>query len=169
MKPAAIAFVALLASCTRTPLSGDLQVTNAWAQPVTGDGRSAAVYMTIIAKCPQNDTLQSLAAPSPLQASLHSARVVDNALKMTPVRSIAIPCGKPVLLKPMDRHVMIVGLQKPAAIGDRLPVTLHFTNAGDVPVTAEVTSLAVLENVDPMHMHGAHSSGTMQMDHMTMH
>lgn len=170
MKPAAIALAALLASCANGSTARDVQVTNIWAQPVTADGRSAAVYMTIVAQCSQEDVLQSIAASAPQKASLHSSRAVDNVLRMTPVASVPIPCGQAVSLKPMDRHVMVVGLQKPVGIGDRLSLTLHFKNAGDVPVEAEITSLAVLDNVDPMHMHAGHgASGAMAMDHMNMH
>lgn len=169
MRFPAIALVTLLASCGSGPAASDIQVTNIWAQPVTEDGRSAAVYMQIAATCTDGDVLQSIAAPAPQKASLHRSSKVDDTLKMAAVTSIPIPCGTPVALKPMDRHVMVMGLQKPVGIGDRLPLTLHFEHAGDVPVTAEVTSLAVLENVDPMHMHKGHGSGAMAMDHMNMH
>lgn len=46
-------------------------------------------------------------------------------------------------------------------VGDRIALTLRFKHAGEVPVTAEITSLGALENVDPMGMrrHSKHMPG----------
>lgn len=168
MKPLTIGLAILLASCG-APRRSVIKVTDVWAQPLTTAGKSAAVYATIMATCTGQDVLQSVRVPAPEEASLHTSTVVDDVLQMSPLRSVAIPCGKLVQFKPMAEHIMITGIRKPLGIGDRLPVILHFEGA-DVSVEAEVTTLAVLENVDPMHMHRKRArAGMTNMDHMSMH
>lgn len=157
----------LLVSCTARE-AGEVSVTNAWAQPFDKTGSSAAVYMTITVTCAVPDKLLSARARAPQQASLHASRVADNALSMTPVRSIALPCGEQVPLKPMGHHVFVTGIGKPLGIGDRIPLTLSFERAGEVEVTADVTTMAMMEDVDPMHMHGGTTKAG-GMDHMHMH
>lgn len=166
MKAWILPFTMILASCGsgRAPTA---QVANIWAQPVDDAGTSAAVYMTINEACSGSDTLRSVRTKKPQQASLHASSVVDNALHMAPLASIPIRCGTSIPLKPMGAHVMLTGIPKKLGIGDRLPLTLMFEKAGDVDVVAEVTTLAVLENVDPMHMHGR--SGGKGMPGMHMH
>lgn len=147
-----------------------MQVGGLWAQPITVAGTSAAVYMTISANCSSADVLQSVEAAAPQQASLHVSKIADGALDMTPLKSIPIPCDKPTPLKPMGMHVMVTNIQKPVGIGDQIPLTLHFERAGAIPVQAEITSMAVLEDVDPMNMNKHHSMpGGMKMDHMNGH
>lgn len=156
---------AALCSCTSNP-PADVRVTDLWAQPVNASGSAVAVYMTIVDGCSRPETLRAVAAKPPQQASLHTSRVVDNALAMARLDTIPVACGTPVRLKPMGMHVMVTGLQKPAGIGDRLPLTLTFDRSGDVNVVAEITTLAVLENVDPMHMHMKAGSKGMAGMHM---
>lgn len=148
---------------TETAAAKPIEVTRLWAQPISGDGKSAAVYMTISAACPTQDVLQSVEAPAPQMASLHASSAVDGVLKMDPVKSMPIACGKENLMRPMGMHVMLMGIHKPIGIGTQLPLTLHFEHAGAIPVQAEVTSMAELENVDPMHM--KHAAGGTKMDH----
>jgi copper(I)-binding protein len=145
-----------------------IEVTRVWAQPVTAAANSAAVYISLTANCTRDDVLQSAEAVAPLKASFHASSVVDNALHMEPVPSVPILCGKPNELKPMGTHVMVTGLTGHAGIGTVIPLTLKFRDAGAVPVQAEITSMAVLENVDPMGMNKHHAKGGMKMDHGKM-
>ena len=46
--------------------------------------------------------------------------------------------GETVEFKPRSLHVMFIKLLKDMKIGDTQEVTLHFKNAGDVKITAEV-------------------------------
>lgn len=148
---------------TKTP---GVQIGALWAQPITLARTSAAVYMTISPDCSSEDVLQSVEAAAPQKASLHMSGIANGALNMTPLKSISIVCDKPTSLKPMGMHVMVTNIQKPVGIGDLIPLTLHFERAGKIPVQAEITSMAVLEDVDPMNMNKHHSMpGGMKMDH----
>ncbi|SFP86264.1 copper chaperone PCu(A)C [Sphingomonas rubra] len=166
VKLAAMAPAVLLAACAAAP-STQVTVTNAWAQPLDASGTVVALYMTVTPRCSGSEAIRSVSAAPPLTASLHQSSIADNALKMTPLSSVETPCGKPTLLKPMGQHVMVSGLPRPVSIGSTIPVTLTFRDGAAVNVTAEVTTMAALANVDPMNMHG--HAGHMKMDGMSMH
>lgn len=163
MKAFLVIGAVVLCSCGSRP--ADIRVTDVWAQPVNASGTAVAVYMTITDRCSRPEALEYVDAGSPHKSSFHASRIVDNALSMTPLQSVPINCDKPTLLKPMGTHVMITGIRKPPQIGDHLPLTLTFDQSGDVNIVAEVTTLAVLENVDPMHMHMKPGHAGMQAMH----
>lgn len=168
MKSLLIGPMLLLAACgTKPPAS--MAVSSLVAQPLNAARTSVAVYMTVTPTCSAPDVLEGVTTQSPATASLVATSDVDVKLVVTPVTSIAIDCTKPTVLKPMASHVLVSGLARPAAIGDKIPLTLRFKNAGNVAVTAEISSLAVLENVDPMNMrkHHQHMPG-MDMNGMNM-
>lgn len=147
----------------------DVKVANAWAQPVSADRRSAAVYMTILPTCSKSMNLMSVETSAPQKASLHSSSAKDGVLKMKSLQSIPLSCGEPTSLKPMGDHIMVTGIRAPIGIGDHIRVVLHLDRAKAVTVDAEVTTLAVLDDVDPMHMHSHRpEAGGMSMDHMKM-
>lgn len=155
------------ATAAAKPKAG-IEVTRVWAQPVTAAANSAAVYVSLAANCAKDDVLQSVEAAAPMKASFHASSIVDNALHMEAIPSVPILCGKPNELKPMGTHIMVTGLTGRAGIGTVIPLSLKFRDAGAVPVQAEITSMAVLENVDPMGMHKHDAKGGMKMDHGKM-
>ncbi len=166
MRHAVFPFALCLTACgsasAPAPAPQRIALTNLWAQPMTAAADSAAIYMTVTATCPGDDVLEGVSAAAPLKASLHDSAAVDGALQMKPVASIPVACGKPVTLKPMGQHIMLTGIGQRLGIGTKLPLTLRFRTAGEVPATAEITSMAVLEDVNPMHKHMDHSGGAMK-------
>lgn len=152
----------MLASCSTRP-AAEVTVSDLWAQPVDSTGTSAAVYMTIADRCSSPQALRSVTARFPYKASLHRSTVTNNALTMTSLSLVPVSCTGSTFLKPMGMHVMVTGLQR-LRIGDSVPLTLRFNRSGELNVVAEVTTLAVLKDVDPMHMHGG--SGSMKGMHM---
>lgn len=77
--------------------------------------------------------------PSDVAAAveLHETRVQDNVMRMQPVPQILIPAGGQVELKRGGLHVMMMGLKRNLAVGDRFAATLQFQRAG--ALTVEVT------------------------------
>jgi copper(I)-binding protein len=51
---------------------------------------------------------------------------------------IEIPAQDQVELKPGGYHVMLIGLLRDLAVGDRFTVTLNFEKCSDLTVEAEV-------------------------------
>jgi copper(I)-binding protein len=59
-------------------------------------------------------------------------------MAMHPVEKIDLPAGGTVELKTGGYHVMLIDLTGDLMAGDEVEVTLHFDQAPDVVVTAEV-------------------------------
>jgi copper(I)-binding protein len=59
-------------------------------------------------------------------------------MTMRPVEKVEIPAESTVKLEPGGLHVMLLDLQKDLVAGDTVEVTLTFSGAGEVTVTAEV-------------------------------
>ena len=62
----------------------------------------------------------------------------SGTMTMRPVESIKLPKGTKVELKPGGYHIMLLELVKPLEVGDKIELTLTFTEAGEKTVTAEV-------------------------------
>jgi copper(I)-binding protein len=63
-----------------------------------------------------------------------------DVMKMREVQSFGIPAGQRLTLRPGGQHLMIVGLKKPLAIDERIPLTLRFERAGEIQVELRVQS-----------------------------
>lgn len=57
---------------------------------------------------------------------------------MRPVDMIEVPAGKKVELAPGGYHVMVMDLRSDLSVGDSIPITLTFKNAGEIRATAQV-------------------------------
>jgi copper(I)-binding protein len=62
-------------------------------------------------------------------------------MKMRPAVSPEIPPGKEVRLEPGGMHIMLMQLRQPLREGESIPITLIFEEAGEITVTAPITSL----------------------------
>jgi copper(I)-binding protein len=53
----------------------------------------------------------------------------------------AIPAGGTLQLAPGGKHVMLIGLTAPLAVGDTVALTLTFTHAGEMAIQAPVVEI----------------------------
>jgi copper(I)-binding protein len=130
---------------TETPASGvgaeeTIRIVDPWARPATMmEGKSvSAVYMVIRNEGGQADRLIRAESDVAETVELHETKMEGGTMKMEPVQAIDIPPGGQVELKPGGLHVMLIGLKRELAVGDRLTVTLYFEQAGVVTLEAEV-------------------------------
>jgi copper(I)-binding protein len=56
------------------------------------------------------------------------------------VQNFEIPAGQRLTLRPGAQHLMIIGLKKPLALDERIPLTLRFERAGEIRVELRVQS-----------------------------
>ncbi len=54
---------------------------------------------------------------------------------------LEVPGRERLILKPKGSHLLFVGIARPLAKGDRVPLTLRFERAGEVPMELEVQGL----------------------------
>lgn len=119
---------------------GGIDVTDAWARPTIGQGRSTAAYLTITNKGDQDDVLQAARSDQAKSVELHQTMMTaDGVMQMRPVEGgVAIAAGAALELAPGGTHVMIMGLDEALAEGDALKLTLDFAKAGPVEIVVPV-------------------------------
>jgi periplasmic copper chaperone A len=71
-------------------------------------------------------------------AELHTVEMKAGVMDMHPVTVIDVPATGQVELKPGSFHIMLIGMKKDFAVGDKLDLKLTFASAGMVEVVAEV-------------------------------
>ena len=110
--------------------------------PTTVAGRTE-IHETVLAEDSGSDTSMGGSDMSTTTAMGGSDTSTTTAMgsgtmTMRPVESIKLPKGTKVELKPGGYHIMLLELVKPLEVGDKIELTLTFTEAGEKTVTAEV-------------------------------
>jgi copper(I)-binding protein len=82
---------------------------------------------------------------------IHTTFRDGDVMRMRPVAAIEVPAKGAVTLAPGGMHVMLMGLTKPLAIGEAVPLTLTFERAGAVTVQAMVQAAGAMGAGMPMH------------------
>ena len=69
---------------------------------------------------------------------VHRTVMEGDVMRMQPVEYVEIGAGAQVELKPGDYHIMLIGMRRDLAVGDRFSVTLLFDTSPAQTVEAEV-------------------------------
>ena len=102
--------------------AADVTVSEAWvrgtvpAQPATG------AFMKVTSA--QDAKIVAASSPAAKLVEVHEMTMKDNVMQMRAVEALALPAGQTVELKPGGYHVMLIGLVKPLAKGEKVPITL---------------------------------------------
>lgn len=100
--------------------------------------KAGAGFMMIKNTGDTDDTLLEVRAEFP-KVQIHTTEEQDGVARMIHIDTLTIPAGETVELAPGGYHIMFMGLSEPLQDGDEIPATLVFENAGEVPITFNVT------------------------------
>jgi hypothetical protein len=149
--------VAIVTACGAAPTPAAQQASEPEATMTASDlsaratTENGAVYMTLTNKGSSDDALISAKTDVAKTVELHETTMGEgDMMQMKPVVSIPVPAGGSVKLEPGGLHVMLIGLQKKLATGDKISLTLNFEKAPPLTVEAEVK-----EGVMPGHHESA--------------
>lgn len=145
--------LAALAGCAAASGSADpgmVRVRSARIE-LPPDPSVAALRFVVENGTGEADRLVKVASPAARSVSVHRSRVNASGLaEMDPVASVPIAARSSVRFRPGGLHVMLTGISRPLALGDRVPVTLTFERAPSVTVRALVVAAGSLVE----HEHG---------------
>jgi copper(I)-binding protein len=114
---------------------GDLQIIHANIPAPMGSAQVAAGYMGIANDGDHPDRLVGVEAGFAARALLHTTTFsADGVATMSHVEALDIPAQDTVVLEPGGYHIMLMGLTRPLTVGERLPATLIFEQAGRVEI-----------------------------------
>ncbi len=139
---AATTLAAATAAAAHAFEAGTLTVNHPWARATPPGAPSAAVYFTITSGADADRLVgvsvdETVAAHASLHRTVHEN---DNA-RMEPVDAAPVSADQPLVFEPGGYHVMLTGLKKTLAEGDRFPLTLEFAEHGSVDVEVAVEPL----------------------------
>jgi periplasmic copper chaperone A len=122
-----------------------LRVTGAYASVTRPTAPTGAVYMTIENPGPADDRLLSVSASVAEKAMLHTSQMsADGMMQMLDLTDgLVIPAQGSAAFAPGADHIMMVGLTRALADGDRFTLDLTFETAGKVVVIVTVGDAAV--------------------------
>lgn len=101
-----------------------------------GQGGTGAGFMQL--RSAAGDRLIAASSPAARRVELHTHIRDGEVMRMREVAAIELPANTAVTLAPGGLHLMLIGLARPIAAGETLPVTLRFERAGEVEVSLAV-------------------------------
>jgi len=116
----------------------DIRVSDAWLRALPAVSRVNSAYLEIHNGGERDDRLLAVRSPLAEAVTIHRSVQIDNAYRMQPVEALPIPAGTRVTLQSGAHHLMLTGVRRSPAAGERVPLTLTFERAGDIQVQAEV-------------------------------
>jgi copper(I)-binding protein len=97
--------------------------------------------------------LVGVSSPAAGVTEIHEMKMEKDVMKMAPIKSLDIPAGKSVELKPGSYHVMLMDLKAPLADSSVVPVTLSFENAKGVKSQIDLQVPVKTMNMQQQHKH----------------
>jgi len=139
-----------------TGATGELTVDNVTAN-LTLPTTTGAVYMRITNGSGSDDALIGAEVPGCGTIELHEMIMENDVMVMRQMEGnrIPIPAGETVMLERGGLHVMCIDKTGEYTVGEMVPVTLQFENAGSIEVEAEVIEPGEM----PMEMEGGTDMG----------
>ncbi|MFZ1399824.1 MAG: copper chaperone PCu(A)C [Candidatus Promineifilaceae bacterium] len=144
--------------------SDTLQVTDVTAN-MSLPSTTGAVYMLIANNSNTDDALVGATIPGCGVVELHEMAMDGDVMVMRQVEGgrIPVPAGETVTLKRGGLHVMCIEKAEPIEVGQMIPVTLEFENAGTMEVQAMTIDISADGMEMDMDMH-EEGDGGMDMD-----
>jgi len=127
-----------LLSGLSSPAWAEVIVKDAWVRATIGASKVTAAYAIVVNTGPSDDVLIEVSTPMAGVSHIHLSAMTDGIMRMEPVAALPIPANSEVALSPGGYHVMIVGVNAPLVVNDRVSLTLKFRDQGDVKVGAVV-------------------------------
>ena len=120
---------------------GNLSIDDVWAR--TGQpGQVSAAFMDVKNKGTA-DKIVSAHCDCAKATELHDMKMADGKMLMMQVPAMDVPANGELKLKPGGYHIMLIGLNRPLAAGETLPIKLKFEKAGELTVHAQVKDRAI--------------------------
>ena len=117
---------------------GSLVIAHPFALETSRSAMTGAGYLTVSNTGANDDRLLAVSADFP-RITLHGTEVDNDIATMRAQDGIPIAAGETVTLEPGGYHVMFMGLDgDPFEVGEEIPATLTFENAGDIAVIFKV-------------------------------
>ena len=107
---------------------GALKVVHPWSRATPQGATTAVAYMKLINNGATAIRLTGATSAAAQRVEIHEMSMDGGVMRMRPIRGLDIAPGATVELKPSGMHLMLIGLKRPIAQEDLIPVTLAFAD-----------------------------------------
>ena len=122
---------------------GEVTVKDAWVRGTVAAQTTTGAFMTITSS--EEAKLVGARSSIAKTAEIHQSMLMDGVNHMHAADAVALPAGKSIELTPGGYHVMLMGLAKPVADGEKVPIELTVEDKrgkrSKIEVQAEVRPL----------------------------
>jgi periplasmic copper chaperone A len=115
-----------------------LSIDHPFARATPPGAKSGGAFFVVENAGATPDKLIGVTSPLAGNAEIHQMTMDGGVMRMRAVLALDIPPGGKVELKPGGYHVMLLDLKQPFKVGDKVPLTLTFQNAGSIGVSVDV-------------------------------
>jgi len=117
--------------------------TDAWVRGTVPAQKSTGAF--VVLQSSEEARLVGVTTPAAASAEIHASENNAGVMHMHALDALPLPAGRRVELKPGGYHIMLLGLTRALAAGDRVPLTLTVEDRhgrrSRVEVRAEVRAL----------------------------
>jgi copper(I)-binding protein len=152
MKQLKIFFSALILVTTNAVYASGVDIENAWVREAPPGMQMLAGYMIIENETGKNLVLTGASSPVFGTIELHQTTIKNGMASMEQQKSVTIPANSKFAFKPKSYHLMLMKPKRDLRKGDKVKITLQFSNYKKVTKT-----FAVRRSGDNM-MHHHHES-----------
>lgn len=166
-----VCLTAVLAACSPAgEAEGELEIEDLEANLLLPTD-TGAVYMDIINNTDEDDVLVAASVDGCGVTELHEMSMEGDVMRMQPIdgQRIEIPAGETVSLERGGLHVMCLDKSGEYELGQEVPVSLTFENAGELTLTAvviDVTGNMEMDDMDHGDMEGMDDGEMEEMEEM---
>jgi copper(I)-binding protein len=122
---------------------GTLTISGAFARATLPNAPVGGGFLTITNNGKEADKLVSITSPASADVQIHEMKMEGEVMKMRELSDgVDIPAGGTVALMPGGMHLMFMKPTKPFVVGQTVPLTLTFQNAGSITLELPVAGIA---------------------------
>jgi copper(I)-binding protein len=137
------------------PVMAQVTVKDPWVRATVSAQKATGAFMQITSA--QDARLIEASSPVAGVVEVHEMVMEKDVMKMRAVKSLDLPAGKTVELKPGGYHVMLMDLKQQMKEGDTVPVTLVVEGKdkkrSTVEIKAPVKPLTTARKAEAEHKH----------------
>jgi len=125
-----------VAAALSLPAAASVTATDAWVRGTVPAQKSTGAFVTLTST--EDARVVSVTTPAASSAQIHESLMDGGRASMRHVESLRLPAGRSVELRPGGYHVMLEGLARPLAEGERVPLTFTIEDQGGRRTRVEV-------------------------------
>lgn len=121
--------------------ASNIEIKEPYARATPPNIVNSAVFMTLENSSNKDISLIKASSNIAKFVELHTHSTKDGLMTMYEVEKINIPANNSVVLEPASFHIMLIDLNKPLKIADKIELTLEFSDGSKQNIEVEVKTI----------------------------